>query len=171
MPPQGFDFFLIDRQVCDLVTNIQEHNAFLMGLILWLGFDPAIIFYHRKKREERYGRSMWSFTRRIKYFIDAFVAFSYMPLRAASGLGIILAIIGALYALLIIVMRLGFGQNPEGWTSLMVVLLVVSGAQMMMTGIIGEYLWRNLDETRKRPPFIIEDIQVGEANVKHDKPD
>jgi glycosyltransferase involved in cell wall biosynthesis len=161
MPPQGFDFFLIDRQVCDLVTGIQEQNAYIMGLILWLGFEPAVIYYRRQKREERYGRSMWSFTRRIKYFIDAFVAFSYMPLRAASGLGVVLAITGTLYAILVIVMRLISGQNPEGWTSLMVVLLVVSGAQMMMIGVIGEYLWRNLDETRKRPPFIIEEIKTG----------
>ncbi|MBC7814255.1 MAG: glycosyltransferase family 2 protein, partial [Burkholderiales bacterium] len=74
MPPRGFDFFLIDRQVCDLIGGIQENNAYLMGLILWLGFDPAVIYYHRREREKRYGRSMWTFAKKFKYFVDSFVA-------------------------------------------------------------------------------------------------
>lgn len=156
MPRRGFDFFLIDRQVCDLINNIQENNVYLMGLILWLGFDPHVIYYHRQAREKRYGRSMWTFAKKLKYFIDSFVAFSYLPVRAASLLGITLSIIGVLYALFIVFARIFLGIQAEGWASLMVVLLVVSGTQMMMIGILGEYLWRNLDETRKRPRFIIE---------------
>ncbi len=156
MPKRGFDFFLIDRQVCDLVKAIQENNAYLMGLILWLGFDPHVIYYHRREREKRYGRSMWTFARKFKYFVDSFVAFSYMPVRAASLLGIGLSIAGILYAALVVVARIFFDVHAEGWASIMVVLLVVSGAQLLMTGILGEYLWRNLDETRRRPRFIIE---------------
>jgi glycosyltransferase involved in cell wall biosynthesis len=156
MPKRGFDFFLVDRQVCDLLKGIQESNAYLMGLILWLGFDPAVIHYHRRQREKRYGRSMWTFMRKIKYFVDSFVAFSYMPVRASSLLGITLALMGILYAVIVIVGRLFFNINVEGWASIMVVLLVVSGAQLLMIGVLGEYLWRNLDETRRRPRFIIE---------------
>ncbi|CAG0999126.1 partial polyisoprenyl-phosphate glycosyltransferase, partial [Anaerolineae bacterium] len=103
MPKRGFDFFLIDRQVCDLIRGIQENNAYLMGLILWLGFDPKVIFYHRRAREKRYGRSMWTFAKKLKYFADSFVAFSHMPVRAASLLGISISVLGLLYALLIIV--------------------------------------------------------------------
>jgi polyisoprenyl-phosphate glycosyltransferase len=156
MPKRGFDFFLIDRQVCDLIKGIQENNVYLMGLILWLGFDPAVIYYHRREREKRYGRSMWTFTKKLKYFIDSFVAFSYLPIRATSAIGIGLSTIGMLYALLLIILRLAIGLEVEGWTSLMVVLLVVSGVQMLMIGSLGEYMWRNLDETRRRPRFIIE---------------
>ena len=156
MPKRGFDFFVIDRQVCDLVNVIQENNAYLMGLILWLGFNPHVIYYHRREREKRYGVSMWTFAKRLKYFVDSFVAFSYFPVRAASILGISLSLIGLLYALIVIVGRLISGIKVEGWTSLMVVLLVVSGSQMLIMGILGEYLWRNLDETRKRPRYIIE---------------
>ncbi len=156
MPRRGFDFFLIDRQVCNLIKGIQESNAYLMGLILWLGFDPAVIYYHRREREKRYGRSMWTFAKKIKYFVDSFVAFSYLPVRASSLLGIGLAVLGIAYALVVIVARLFFGIQAEGWASLMVVLLVVSGAQLLMIGVLGEYLWRNLDETRRRPRFIIE---------------
>jgi polyisoprenyl-phosphate glycosyltransferase len=158
MPRRGFDFFLIDRQVCNIIDSIQENNAYLMGLILWLGFEPQVIYYHRRKREERYGRSMWTLTKKLKYFIDSFVSFSYMPVRASSIIGICLSILGLLYAILIITLRLFFSIPAEGWASLMVVLLIVSGAQMLMIGTLGEYLWRNLDETRRRPRFIIERI-------------
>jgi dolichol-phosphate mannosyltransferase len=163
MPKRGFDFFLIDRQVCDLIKGIQESNAYLMGLILWLGFDPAVIYYRRRQREKRYGRSMWTFMKKIKYFIDSFVAFSYMPVRASSLLGITLALLGILYAGVVIVGRLFFNINVEGWASIMVVLLVVSGAQLLMIGVLGEYLWRNLDETRRRPRFIIERVVEASA--------
>ncbi|MCC6973978.1 MAG: glycosyltransferase family 2 protein [Anaerolineae bacterium] len=168
MPKRGFDFFLIDRQVCDLIRGIQENNAYLMGLILWLGFDPKVIFYHRRAREKRYGRSMWTFAKKLKYFADSFVAFSHMPVRAASLLGISISVLGLLYALLIIVLRIFGGRDPEGWTSLMVVMLVVSGVQILMIGVLGEYLWRSLDEVRHRPRFIVERIleHNGDQRVK-----
>jgi dolichol-phosphate mannosyltransferase len=158
MPKQGFDFFLIDRQVCNLINSIQESNAYLMGMILWLGFEPAVLYYHRQQREHRFGTSMWSFRKKFKYFIDAFVAFSYVPVRAASLLGISLSALGLLYAAALIIIRLFIGIPVVGWVSLMAVMLVVSGAQLLMTGILGEYLWRNLDETRRRPRFVIDRI-------------
>lgn len=158
MPEQGFDFFLIDRRVVDLINNIQENNVYLMGLVLWLGFDPAVVTYTRRARKSEYGKSRWTPGRKIKYFIDAFVAFSNMPVRAASVLGIILSILGLSYAALIIGLSIFSAIDVEGWSSLMVVLLIVSGAQLLMLGIIGEYLWRALDETRKRPRFIIDRV-------------
>ncbi len=159
MPKRGFDFFLVDRHVCDLLKGIQESNAYLMGLILWLGFAPVVLHYHRREREKRFGQSMWTLTKKLKYFIDSFVAFSYVPVRAASILGITLSVLGVLYALLVIALRVVFNvQAGEGWASLMVVLLVVSGVQLVMMGILGEYLWRSLEETRRRPRFVVDRI-------------
>lgn len=170
MPRRGFDFFLIDKQVYTLINNIQENNAYLMGLILWLGFDPKVIYYNRRKREERYGHSMWTFAKKIKYFMDSFVAFSYVPVRAASLLGITVSILGLLYAVVIVFARLFLGTQVEGWASLMIVVLIVAGAQLLMTGILGEYMWRNLDETRRRPRFIIDQIvQTNESNEQCDE--
>ncbi|MCS6850250.1 MAG: glycosyltransferase family 2 protein [Gemmataceae bacterium] len=165
MPPQGFDFFLIDRCVVDLVVAIQEKNAYLMGLILWLGFRPEIVPYRRQARRPEHGRSMWTLARKIKYAIDCFVAFSYFPIRCVSGLGLVLSVLGGLYATWIVIARLTRGIGVEGWSSLMVVLLVTSGLQMLMTGLLGEYLWRSLDETRPRPRFVIDTIQRSDGNA------
>jgi len=158
MPQRGFDFFLIDRRVCALITEIQENNAYLMGLILWLGFEPMVIPYSRQARPETYGRSMWSLGRKVKYFVDSFVAFSHAPVRIASLLGILFSGIGLLYAALVIYARLALDVPSEGWASLMIVILIASGMQMLLLGIIGEYMWRNLDETRRRPRYIIDTI-------------
>lgn len=158
MPERGFDFFLIDQQVCKLINEIQENNAYLMGLILWLGFDPYVLHYDRQAREEKYGQSMWTLTKKLKYFVDSFVAFSYFPIRLASGLGLVFSVLGLLYAFWVIFARLFLGIEAEGWASLMVVVLIAAGVQMLILGVIGEYMWRNLDETRRRPRFIIEKI-------------
>ncbi len=156
MPNRGFDFFLIDRQVCQVINSIPEQNPYLMGLILWVGFDAHTVYYDRQRREARYGRSMWTLGKKLKYFADAFVAFSYAPVRFASLLGFLVSVIGLFYAGIVLLLRLFGGVELEGWTSLMIVLLFVSGTQMLMLGILGEYIWRSLDETRKRPPFIVE---------------
>jgi polyisoprenyl-phosphate glycosyltransferase len=163
MPRHGFDFFLVDRQVADLVVGIRENNSYLMGLILWLGFDPETVTYRRQKREKRYGSSMWTLARKLKYFADAFVGFSYMPLRAATGLGVISCLVGFLYAIYIVATRMLYGAVIQGWASLMVVLLFVSGAQLMMMGILGEYLWRSSENTRRRPPYVCQCVIHGSA--------
>ncbi len=158
MPRRGFDFWLIDRQVCDLVNNIQESNAYLSGLLLWLGFDPEVIYFDRQARPREYGRSMWTLRKKVKYFIDSFVAFSHFPVRLATSLGILFSLLGTVYAAYIIYQRLALEIDAPGWSSLMVVVLLASGAQLLILGVLGEYLWRNLDETRRRPPFIIDQV-------------
>lgn len=156
MPKGGFDCFLIDRKVIDTIVTIGEKNTSIMGLILWCGFDREVIYYTRKERE--IGKSRWTLSKKIKLFIDSFVAFSYAPIKFITSLGVALSFVGFGMGFLIILNKILNGINVEGWTSLMVVLLFVSGLQMIMMGMIGEYLWRSFDETRKRPVFIIEEM-------------
>jgi polyisoprenyl-phosphate glycosyltransferase len=156
MPEGGTDVFLVDRKVVDAITSIQEKNTSIFGLILWSGFNQTLVQYKKGLRQK--GVSKWTLGKKIKLFIDTFVSFSYFPLRMISVVGILFAILGFIYAFFIIFNRLFFSVPVEGWASLMVVLLVVSGAQLIMLGILGEYLWRNFDETRKRPLFIIDKI-------------
>ena len=170
MPPRGYDFWLIDRQVNQLINGIQENNAYLSGLIMWLGFEPHVMYYKRQARQKKYGTSMWTFTKKLKYFVDSFVAFSYFPVRLASALGIALSALGVLYAAWVIYARLALGVETEGWASLMIVVLLAAGGQMLILGIIGEYLWRSLDASRRRPPFVIDEIiESSEANYDHSR--
>ncbi len=170
MPEGGFDFFVVDHAVRDLLLGIQESNAYLMGLVLWLGFDPAVVPFRRQARDARYGRSMWGFGRKVKYFIDSFVAFSYVPIRAASVLGLLVSAAGLLYAVFIVFAHFALDLKVQGWASLMIVLLVVSGAQLLVMGMIGEYLWRNLDETRRRPRYVVEARVTGGGGGSDGRP-
>jgi dolichol-phosphate mannosyltransferase len=152
--PQGVGFFLIDRKVADFVVTSGEKNAYLPGLILWAGFHPKMVTYDREKR--LHGKSRWTFQKKVKYLIDAFAAFSYLPLRLSSLFGIALASLGALYALTIIILRLLNLIPVPGWSALTTIVLITSGTQLVMLGIIGEYLWRTLDASRTRPLFVVE---------------
>jgi polyisoprenyl-phosphate glycosyltransferase len=152
-PRDGFDFVLLDRRVVAGLTAMPEKHSYLYGQIMWLGFRRAVVHYTRQKRQR--GRSGWTLSRKVKYFIDAFTAFSYLPVRLASAAGFLLAFLGFAYALVVIVIRLRGGIPERGFSALMVVLLVVSGTQLLVTGVMGEYLWRILEEVRPRPPFVI----------------
>jgi dolichol-phosphate mannosyltransferase len=152
----GYDFFLIDRSIVDLLLRMDERNRFLQGQILWLGHHPKLIMYERRKRE--LGKSQWSLSRKIKYFIDGFVAYSFFPIRMVSVIGIAMFFVGLILSAIIAVQTIVFGTQAVGWSSLMVALLTLNGLQMMMIGVMGEYLWRNFDETRKRPLYLIEHV-------------
>ncbi len=162
-PAQGFDFFLADQKVIRALVQNAGPNLYLFGLLLWLGYPAVTVTYTRGER--RFGKSRWTFGKKVKYFLDAFIGFSYLPLRLTSLVGILLAIVGFLYAAFVVLARIVWGFPVEGWTSLMVALLLVSGTQLAMLGIVGEYLWRNLDETRRRPLYVIDEmIGVHAAN-------
>jgi len=152
-PPDGFDYLLIDRRVVDIIAALAEKNAYLFGQVMWVGFRRRVIPYDRVERAG--GRSRWTAAKKVKYFIDAFTAFSYLPLRLASLLGLVVAAAGMAYALVVVVLRLTYGMPIPGWASLTVIVLVTSGAQLVLAGMLGEYLWRTLDETRSRPAFIV----------------
>jgi len=160
MPEQGCDYALLDREVLEALRHTHEPNAGL-GMVLWTGYEPSIIYYKREQRQEKYGRSGWSLSKRITYLIDYFVSFSQMPIRAASLMGFGMAFLGFLYACAIIISRVFFGSESElarGWYSMIVVLLLVSGVQLIMTGVLGEYLVRTLESTRQRPPYLVEKV-------------
>lgn len=155
LPPTGVDFALLDRKVITGVINSAGSKPSLGGLIAWLGFKQSQISY--VKRARKFGQSKWTLSKKLNAFADAFVGFSYVPMRLMTYLGFIISSLGFLYALIIIALRIISGKQIEGWASLMVVVLALGGIQMLILGILGEYLWRNLEESRKRPLFFIED--------------
>lgn len=154
LPPEGADFFLIDRVVIDALKRCQEIRPNVLALILWLGFRQGTISY--KKEARLHGSSGWTFRRKVRLLIDSVTGFSHVPLRLMTVAGFVIAAAGFLYALDIVIGQIIAPAPVEGWASLMVVVLVLSGAQMMMLGVIGEYLWRALEESRRRPRYSIE---------------
>lgn len=153
MPAAGADFFLLDRRVLDAFLQFNESNVSILALIAWMGFHQVTITYDKQAR--LYGRSGWSLEKKLKLVLDSVTSFTYFPMRVMSYLGFVVALCGFFYASLVIISAFS-GRAPEGWSSLMVVILVVSGLQMLMMGVLGEYLWRALDESRRRPRYLIE---------------
>ena len=155
MPSGGFDCFFIDKKVRDVLVSMNEKNSSIVGQVLWAGFEMDKIYYVRKKRE--IGESKWTLSKKIKLFIDSFMAFSYVPIRFISTLGIFISIVGFILAVFLIVNKFMFNVPVQGWTTMMITLLMLSGIQMLTLGVIGEYLWRNFDESRERPTYKVEE--------------
>jgi dolichol-phosphate mannosyltransferase len=153
-PPTGADVLLLDRKVIDLLKQHQEkHTSYLM-MVSWLGFPAAFIDYVKEARHA--GVSKWSFRKRLKLAIDSMVSFSYTPIRLMSLAGVCVSFLGLCFAVHIIYNAF-YGHPIEGWSSLMVVVLFLSGFQLLMLGMLGEYLWRTFDEARGRPRYVIEE--------------
>ncbi|MCG7407931.1 glycosyltransferase family 2 protein [Paenibacillus sp. ACRRX] len=155
-PQGGFDFVLIDRQIVQELNQINEKNTNIMSLIYWLGHERSVVPYTREER--KLGQSRWTLSKKIKLFIDSFVSFSYVPIRFMSLTGFIVAFFSFLYGMFVIINALTGVTNIQGWTSIIALITFLIGLIMIMLGLIGEYLWRILDETRKRPAFVIDEV-------------
>ena len=161
LPPRGSDFALLDRRAIDALLKSAGSHPSIGGEIARLGFSQSQINYTKEKRAA--GSSKWTFQRKLKAFADAFVSFSYAPLRVMSYLGMLCSLLGFAYALIVISLRLTTQTPVQGWSSLIVVVLVLGGVQMMMLGILGEYLWRTLEAARARPIYFLEESSTREA--------
>lgn len=147
------DFYMLDRRVINAVNECDERNTSLFGLIVWLGFKQVQVRYSR--RERRHGKSKWDFKSRLKLATDWIIGFSGIPLRLITYLGVFIASLGFIYALVILILAL-LDYTTPGWAETTILILILGGIQLTMIGVIGEYLWRNLDEARKRPNYFIE---------------
>ena len=165
LPPRGSDFALLDRKAVDALLQSAGSDPSLGGEIARLGFASSQIRYTKEKRAG--GSSKWTLKRKLEAFADAFVSFSYAPLRAMSYLGIIFSLFGFAYAIVVVVLRLMTRTPVQGWSSLIVVVLVMGGVQMMMLGILGEYLWRTLEAARHRPAYFVEESSETEKSEVH----
>lgn len=155
MPVMGADFFLADRRVLDALSRFNEQNVSLFALLCSLGFRHSQVTYTKQAR--RHGQSGWTLAKKIKLVVDSVVAFTYLPIRYMLAFGSLVGACGFLYALFIIFNYL-HGDPTQGWSSLMVVVLLLGGTQMMMLGVLGEYIWRALDESRARPLYLVEAV-------------
>jgi dolichol-phosphate mannosyltransferase len=154
LPKGGFDYVLFDKQLKDQVLEMDERNSNSLYLLIWLKYEHISIPYSRKKRQV--GKSRWTVSKKIKLFVDSFVAFSFLPIRVISISGLLLGLVSIIYALYIMYNKIMGNIDVQGWTTMMLVFLFVSSFQMISLGIIGEYVWRTLDASRKRPNYVVD---------------
>ena len=153
IPPNGGDMVLVDAAVLEALRKIRERNLNVLVVIAEMGFSQAYVPGTRRRRT--HGKGNFSFTRNLELLFDTLANHSAVPLRSITCLGFLTAFLGFLYAIVVLLAKLR-GVPVEGWTSLILTVLVMGGVQMVMLGVIGEYLWRTLENTRRLPDLIVE---------------
>lgn len=154
VPLDAGDFCLLDRCVVDILVALPEHHRFLRGLRSWVGLKQIGIEY---ERDERYGgESKYSLRKLVQLALSGYVGFSSLPLRAATWCGFLSAGVGFMLILWALITKFLQVPTPHGWTSIIAAILFVGGVQLLMLGIIGEYLGRVYDEVRQRPLYIVQ---------------
>lgn len=155
MPVGGCDCYLIDRKVIEVLKLLDEKNSSLTLQVMWAGFRTEKIYFDRKNRE--IGKSRWTFAKKFKLVMDSMMSFSYAPIRFMTYVGILFDVFAFIMLVSVLVEYFTEQVPIAGWSSLMCVVLFSAGLILSMLGMLGEYLWRTLDASRKRPPFIIEE--------------
>jgi len=154
MPANGADFFLADRAVIDAFRQFPERSVSVLALVMWLGFRQEFIEYDKQPRAS--GKSGWTLARKINLVVDSVTAFSEAPIRACTLLGV------GLLAVALVLVVAGFvrwAQTGSGHLVLLVAAMAgVGGVQLVATGLVGEYVWRALEESRRRPQFVVESV-------------
>lgn len=155
MPEQGFDVYLVDRKVINVLENLDEKNSALTGQILWSGFKTDTVYYHRLSRE--IGESKWTLKKKIRLVMDTLFSFTSLPITIVICVGAISMIGAFIWAIFVMASKLLGQINISGWTTLFIFNLFSFGVIMITLGILGEYLWRTFDASRNRPSYIIEE--------------
>ncbi|WP_167736112.1 glycosyltransferase family 2 protein [Nocardioides sp. 503] len=157
-PAEGPSGVLVDRCVIDEVAKMPEHNRNVLALIAWLGFTQTRVDYDQVART--HGESRWTRRRMLQLAVDSLIQFSSMPLRLCTFAGLGVALLGVLYAIFLVVRVLVGVETPPGWSTVLVAVLLLGGMQLTVVGVIGEYLWRAVEETRARPLFVVRDVRT-----------
>lgn len=155
MPKGGFDVYLVDRKVINVLTTLDETNSALTGQILWSGFRTDKVYYTRLARE--IGESKWTLKKKVKLVADTLFSFSTLPVKAVTLIGFCSFVGSVIWAVVEVICKLAGLIDVSGWTTLFIFNLFSFGVIMLTMGILGEYIWRTFDASRKRPPYIIED--------------
>ncbi|WP_406058191.1 glycosyltransferase family 2 protein [Streptomyces sp. NBC_01077] len=149
------DFRLLSRPAVDALLSLPEYNRFSKGLFSWIGFDTVTFDYQNAAREG--GETKWKFSSLINYGMDGLISFNNRPLRIALWLGMMLTGLAALYAVWVVAAALTQGVTAPGYVTLVAIIAGLGGVQMVMLGLIGEYIGRIYYETKRRPHFLVKE--------------
>lgn len=154
LPQDTGDFRLMSRRSLDALLALREQHRFMKGLFAWVGFPSIAVPYERAPRAA--GTTKWNWWKLWNLSLEGITSFTVGPLKVASYLGVVVAVFAALYIAQLLIRTLFFGNPVAGYPSLMAAVLFLGGVQMMMLGIIGEYLGRIFNETKGRPLYLVE---------------
>jgi glycosyltransferase involved in cell wall biosynthesis len=153
-PEGGYDLMLMDKVMLPYMLGSIKHTNPNM-YAYWLGFEPAILHYHRRAR--RHGQSRWTFAKKLKFFIDTISGFSVTPIRLMSLIGVLVAIVSFVYGTNIVINALFGNVEIRGFATLAALISFFSGLILIMLGVLGEYLWRVLDAVSNKPESVIDE--------------
>jgi dolichol-phosphate mannosyltransferase len=156
------DFRLVDRKALDAFLRMREHNRYVRGMFSWIGFRQAAVPYTRASRHA--GRSKYPLRKMLRLASDGFVGFSTAPLRFALMAGVVLAIGAIAYGVVAIALKLAGLPYVPGYASLLVAITFLSGIQLIVIGMVGQYVARTYDEARGRPLYLVRDTYGFNAN-------
>ena len=159
LEPGSADFRLLSRKAVDILVSMREHDLFLRGAVPWLGLPMATIAYDPAPR--RSGTTKYSISRMWALALNGMTSFGVRPLRLASVAGTAISLAGFGYALYALGIRIFTSRTVEGWTSLLVSVLIVGGIQLLCLGLIGEYLGKLFLEAKARPGYIVRESSLG----------
>lgn len=158
-PVGGFDFCLLDQQVRDDLNRIGEKNTSIFPLIFWLGYGHDILPYTRRRRSR--GRSQWTFSKKLMLTVNTFINFTYLPVKFMTVLGMFTSLAALGYSGFVLLRWLLWGTEVAGWATIVMLVSMLGGLILLSLGIIGEYLWRILDEARRRPAAVVDEVVRG----------
>ena len=157
VPRDTGDFRLLNKNALDALLKLREKHRYMKGLFVWVGFKQKEIEYEREARFK--GKTKWGFFSLFNLAFDGLTSFSIMPLRLASTIGFLSALIGFFYGAVIVFKTLFFHEPVAGFTSIVVLVTFFGGIQLLSIGIIGEYIGRIFNETKNRPLYVVKNIQ------------
>jgi len=178
IPVDAGDFRLMSRRALDALLAMREQARFIRGMVAWIGFRQVPFAYDRQERFA--GKTKYPLKKMMRFALDALTGFSSAPLKLASHVGMALSI-GSILLILYIAYAWAAGRNIQGWTSLMLVVVVIGAVQMFVLALMGEYIGRLYNEAKGRPLYIVQEVAgdgraearlgyIADATAKSDKP-
>ncbi len=154
-PEGGYDMALMDRAMLPYLQNSSKNiNTPLFAY--WLGFKPDVVMYSRRKR--LHGKSRWTLSKKLKFFLDSLLGFSIVPIRIISLVGLVVSLLSFIYGFVIIINAFFGIRDVRGFPTIVALISFLLGLIIVMLGVIGEYLWRIFDEVNHRPEAVIDEI-------------
>jgi glycosyltransferase involved in cell wall biosynthesis len=161
IPPGGVDVFGCNRRIRDELLSLEEANSSLVGLVYWLGFKRTQVPYRRRARQ--YGKSAWTLGKKVNYLLDSIFAFTDLPVRILTFLGIVGIVVAVVLAMGVIAMRLAGEIDIAGYTATIVVITFFGALNTLGLGLVGAYAWRGYENTKRRPLALVRDSRSFEG--------